>query len=255
MHMHCTRYLHYQIFPCDNDANISFTARLVDQQDLVISNVKVTVSFRLKKELALILSQNLADQCGGLFEGKCDAYVLMKIGTNEAEVLRGNRTHKILDDDNPRMTLPSDGYTEKLREYTFRDIVKSEAGERNGSLRVELRLGVFDFNGWSEDKPIGKAKHVFEDVLNLTSTPTDPIVKSICRPELIQKETMAHSNAGVYLGTFLVLVVLVVGGVVLILLLRPAQCCCFKSEKASSNMEMTELQENEAPTNERLATI
>ena len=78
------------------------------------------MSFRLKKELALILSQNLADQCGGLFEGKCDAYVLMKIGTNEAEVLRGNRTHKILDDDNPRMTLPSDGYTEKLREYTFR---------------------------------------------------------------------------------------------------------------------------------------
>ena len=168
------------------------------------------MSFRLKKELALILSQNLADQCGGLFEGKCDAYVLMKIGTNEAEVLRGNRTHKILDDDNPRMTLPSDGYTEKLREYTFRvrcwnissftlfkDIVK-----RNGSLRVELRLGVFDFNGWSEDKPIGKvntveshfehidhyfqAKHVFEDVLNLTSTPTDPIVKSICRPELIK---------------------------------------------------------------------
>ena len=168
------------------------------------------MSFRLKKELALILSQNLADQCGGLFEGKCDAYVLMKIGTNEAEVLRGNRTHKILDDDNPRMTLPSDGYTEKLREYTFRvrcwnissftlfkDIVK-----RNGSLRVELRLGVFDFNGWSEDKPIGKvdtveshlehidhyfqAKHVFEDVLKLSSTPTDPIVKSICRPELIK---------------------------------------------------------------------
>ena len=79
----------------------------------------------------------------------------------------------------------------------FKDIVK-----RNGSLRVELRLGVFDFNGWSEDKPIGKvntveshfehidhyfqAKHVFEDVLNLNSTPTDPIVKSICRPELIQ---------------------------------------------------------------------
>ena len=31
---------------------------------------------------------------------------------------------------------------------------------------------------------------------------------------------MAHSNAGVYLGTFLVLIVLVVGGVVLILLLR-----------------------------------
>ena len=124
---------------------------------------------------------------------------------------------------------------------------------------------MFDFNGWSEDKPIGKvdtveshlehidhyfqAKHVFEDVLNLTSTPTDPIVKSICRPELIQvgadvlanvrlgivysynivfhnhndyfqKETMAHSNAGVYLGTFLVLVVLIIGGVVLILLLR-----------------------------------
>ena len=77
------------------------------------------MSFRLKKELALILLQNLADQCGGLFEGKCDAYVLMKIGTNEAEVLRGNRTHKILDDDNPRMTLPSDGYTEKLREYCF----------------------------------------------------------------------------------------------------------------------------------------
>ena len=79
-------------------------------------------------------------------------------------------------------------------------------------MRLELRIGVFDFNGWSADQPIGKvniyqsimiiqnvsicrfkisgqtssqAKYVFENVLELEEhTPTGPIVMSICKPEL-----------------------------------------------------------------------
>ena len=33
--------------------------------------------------------QGLEGQCHGVGEGKCDAYVLMKIGTNEVEVTQG----------------------------------------------------------------------------------------------------------------------------------------------------------------------
>ena len=91
-------------------------------------------------------------------------------------------------------------------------------------MRLELRIGVFDFNGWSADQPIGKvnscqnimlkekvnsyptimiiqnvnicrfkisgqtysqAKYVFENVLELEEhTPTGPIVMNICKPEL-----------------------------------------------------------------------
>ena len=91
-------------------------------------------------------------------------------------------------------------------------------------MRLELRIGVFDFNGWSADQPIGKvnscqnimlkekvnsyltimiiqnvnicrfkisgqnhsqAKYVFENVLELEEhTPTSPIVMNICKPEL-----------------------------------------------------------------------
>ena len=80
------------------------------------------------------------------------------------------------------------------------------------TMRLELRIGVFDFNGWSADQPIGKvnscqsimmiqnvnicqlkisgqtysqAKYVFENVLELEEhTPTGPIVLNICKPEL-----------------------------------------------------------------------
>ena len=97
--------------------------------------------------------QGLEGQCHGVGEGKCDAYVLMKIGTNEVEVTQGqfiahqddlctyhwlfvliqkrdgqsivptpgSREDKVADDDNPKMSLPSDGYTaNKPREYEFR---------------------------------------------------------------------------------------------------------------------------------------
>ena len=87
-----------------------------------------------------------------------------------------------------------------------------------------IRIGVFDFNGWSADQPIGKvnscqnimlkekansyptimiiqnvnicrfkisgktysqAKYVFENVLELEEhAPTGPIVMNICKPEL-----------------------------------------------------------------------
>lgn len=88
-------------------------------------------------------------------------------------------------------------------------------------MRLELRIGVFDFNGWSADQPIGKAKYVFENVLELEEhTPTGPIVMNICKPELTKDIVAGHSNAGVYIGTFLLLAVLVIGGVVLFFCLR-----------------------------------
>merc|ERR1712180_232716 len=91
------------------DHTISFTATLKARRDLIISNVVI---------------KGLEGQCHGVGEGKCDAYVLMKIGTNEVEVTQGSREDKVPNDDNPKMSLPSDGYTaNKPREYEFRDIV------------------------------------------------------------------------------------------------------------------------------------
>ena len=81
---------------------------------------------------------------------------------------------------------------------------------------------------------------MFANVLELEEhTPTGPIVMNICKPELTkvipvdlnpnvlkltrffcQEIVATRSNAGVYVGTFLLLAVLVIGGVVLFFCLR-----------------------------------
>jgi len=233
----------YTVFPCNNNATISFTATLKARRDLIISDVVI---------------KGLEGQCHGVGEGKCDAYVLMKIGTNEVEVTQGSREDKVADDDNPKMSLPSDGYTaNKPREYEFRDIVNGTWTLNSRfaqianftTMRLELRIGVFDFNGWSADQPIGKAKYVFENVLELEEhTPTGPIVMNICKPELTKEIVATHSNAGVYVGTFLLLAVLVIGGVVLFFCLRtsPVQCCLTNNTPSEDEQDMAEAPANHA---------
>jgi len=208
-----------------------------------------------------VVIKGLEGQCHGVGEGKCDAYVLMKIGTNEVEVTQGSREDKVPDDDNPKMSLPSDGYTaNKPREYEFRDIVNGTwtlnsrfARIANFTkMRLELRIGVFDFNGWSADQPIGKTKYLFENVLELEEhTPTGPIVMNICKPELTKDIVAGQSNAGVYVGTFLLLAVLVIGGVVLFFCLRtgPVQCCLTNNTPSEDELDMAEVKEGEAPVN------
>jgi len=120
-------------------------------------------------------------------------------------------------------------------------------------MRLELRIGVFDFNGWSADQPIGKAKYVFENVLELEEhTPTGPIVMNICKPELTKDIVAGQSNAGVYVGTFLLLAVLVIGGVVLFFCLRtgPVQCCLTNNTPSEDELEMAEEKVGENPADE-----